>query len=121
VVSLVSAVTGVVTVLSDAGIDASADPRRVNPPGALVVPDVIAPFTKLCRADQVRLLVILVARDSGDLSAYAAIDVLLASVLASPLAPALSTDVWTFERRVLPDSPAGLPALRLAVTVPLNP
>jgi hypothetical protein len=118
---VVSAVTGVVDALSAAGIAASADPRRVNPPGALVVADVIAPFPKLTRADQLRVLVLLVARDSGDLTAYAAIDVLLAAVLASDLAPSLSTDPWTFERRVLPDSPAGMPALRLAVTRPLNP
>jgi hypothetical protein len=121
-VSIAGAVADTVAALSAAGIAASGDPRRVNPPGALVVPDAIEPFTKMCRADRIRLVVLLIARDSGEPTTYEALGELYALFLASSLAaaPISAAAEYTFERRVLPDSPAGLPALRLSVTRPLE-
>lgn len=102
--------------LRAADIDASVDPRDINPPGVLVAGDAVLPLVKLSGDYRLRASVILFARDAGDADAYAALSDLYGQVVAV-LGRDLDPDDAPFERAVLPDNPTALPTLRLTVTL----
>jgi hypothetical protein len=101
--------------LSAAGLQVATDARDLNPPGVLVRGDAVIPAHKLC-GEAMRASVLLVARDSGDTSAYDQLTTLYEAAVPV-LKSERSNDEAPFERTVLPDSPAGLPSLRLTVTL----
>jgi hypothetical protein len=113
----VATITQVVTDLKTAGIEAAADARDVNPPGALVTPATLLPATKLCGTTQLRMYVDLVARDSGDTTALEQLEV-LHNVAAPLLAKHTTSDPVTFTRRMATNDPTALPSLRITIETP---
>jgi hypothetical protein len=105
--------------LRTAGLNAYLDPADVTPPGIVVRGEAILPGSaKLCGTYPLRVVLWLVVPDTTPLAAYRALEDLYGRVLPA-LGPAatLTADDRSFERLVMPDDPAPLPALRLtAVT-----
>ena len=109
--------------LRDAGLNAYLNPADVSPPGVVIRADAELPASaKLCGAYPVRVTLWAVVPDTDTVSALRALDELRARVLpalaASDATP--TTDERSYDRLVMPDDPAGLPALRIParLTVP---
>ncbi|GMV27720.1 MAG: hypothetical protein AMXMBFR58_37510 [Phycisphaerae bacterium] len=108
---LVDALGRVVDRLREAGIDATTDPRDLNPPCAWVtVHDITTPV--LCGSYEVRAAVCLIAGDAGSPQSLAALGAMLDTV----------TDCVTFDEPVAPMNiqPPGvgapIPALVIVTT-----
>jgi len=115
---MVAACRALAVDLTEAGIPADVERARVNPGGAWVAPQSVD-LTTLSGSGTVRVHVILVAADNGDVSSHLTLAGLLDVCLSDPvrLVPAEPVDTgWAV---VLLHSQTPLPAYRLPVDLDL--
>jgi hypothetical protein len=107
--------------LRDAGVQASVDPRNVNPPGVLVRMDAIEPGAgKLCGRATMGFTLLLVVGEIGESGAYDTLD-RLDAVVRSVLDVYLTTEPRTMRTTVLPGSPTALPCLLVTGATVFDP
>jgi hypothetical protein len=115
---MVAACRALAVDLTEAGVPADVERARVNPGGAWVAPQTVD-LTTLSGSGTVRVHVILVAADNGDVSSHLTLAGLLDVCLSDPvrLVPAEPVDTgWAV---VLPHSQTPFPAYRLPVDLDL--
>jgi hypothetical protein len=107
--------------LRAAGVQASVDPRNINPPGVLVRMDAIEPGAgKLCGKATMGFTLILVVPEIGETGAYYTLDELDALV-RSVVDVYLTTERRVMGVTVLPGSPTALPCLQMTGTAVYDP